>query len=1044
MTATRRLAAILAADVVGYSRLMGEDEVGTARAVREHREASRPIVAGLGGRIVKTTGDGLLLEFSSVVAAVECAIAIQKLMAERNAGTPEAKRVVYRIGVNLGDVLIEGDDILGDGVNIAARLEGICEPGGVLISGAAYDHVRGRIDAAFGDLGEKTLKNIAQPVRVYAVRGGGAPRPTMLARPKRRAALLGIVGLILVCAAGGWLLVANRPAAVTTSPSTSAAALAEAKHFSIVVLPFKNLSGDPSQDYFADGVTDNLTTDLSRIPNSFVIASTTAFTYKGKTVDAKEIGKELGVRYVLEGAVQREGTRVRVNAQLIDAETGAHLWAERFEEDIADLFKLQDQAVARLANTLGYQLVKAEAEKGARSKNPDAVDLTMRGMALFERLPLTKDQNDAARTLFEQALKIDPNDADALAGAAAAHLHEKQYGWTSPGIDERAKAKILDPAERAIALAPNNEKPYYTKSFYLFLARRENEALGAAEAGLAINPNSPLLYGQRALIEIALGRFEQAKADVTKAMRLSPHDPFMYFWPLILGDSELGLGHLDAAAEAYQKAIDLGLRNFPPYVDLAAVYALQGKTEEAKVALVEARRLEPKLTVKWLQTVAPNIPSLFEGVRKAGLPEDEAVEPPHLSIVVLPFANLSGDSSQDYFADGITENLTTDLSRIPNSFVIARNTAFTYKGKNVDAKTIGKDLGVRYVLEGSVQRDGSRVRVGAQLIDAETGAHLWADRFEEDMSDLFKMQDQVVARLGNVLGFELFKAEAKKGVRSNNPDAIDLAMRGWATMWQSYPMPPKEKRDSHYAALDLFNEALKADPNDADALAGEAFTHMSLFMFGESDAEANSDARIVDPADRAIALTPDDMRAYVAKSFYLAVTGRPAEALRTADSGLAVNPNSAPLLDARALARIVLGDFERAKSDAQQAMRLSPRDPEIPNRLVNMGMAELGLGNFSAAVVEFQKAIDAGDHSFIPYVNLAAAYALDGKTEQARSALAQAQRLNANLTVKWLTDHAPHLPPLFDGLRRAGLAEDGSRNSTQSSQPTVEQAPPKP
>ena len=282
MTATRRLAAIMAVDVVGYSRLMGEDEAGTALAVREHREAARPIVAGLGGRIVKTMGDGLLLEFPSVVAAVECAIAIQKLMAERNAEMPEAKRIVYRIGVNLGDVLIEGDDILGDGVNIAARLEGICEPGGVLISGTAYDHVRGKIDADFVDLGEKALKNIARPVRVYAVKDRLGKRCARAVR--RRAEQQGPPRL------------------------------------SMVVLPFANMGGGAEQEHFVDGVTESLTTDLSRIRGSFVIGRNTAFTYKGKAVDLKQIGRELNVRYVLEGSVQRGGNRMRVNVQLIDAE----------------------------------------------------------------------------------------------------------------------------------------------------------------------------------------------------------------------------------------------------------------------------------------------------------------------------------------------------------------------------------------------------------------------------------------------------------------------------------------------------------------------------------------------------------------------------------------------------------------------------------------------------------------------------------------------------------------------------------------------------
>ncbi len=398
------------------------------------------------------------------------------------------------------------------------------------------------------------------------------------------------------------------------------AARAEAKHLSIVVLPFKNLSGDPSQDYFANGLTDNLTTELARIPNSFEIASTTAFTYRGKTVDAKEIGKELGVRYMLEGSVQRDQNRVRVNAQLIDTESGAHLWAERFEEDVADLFKLQDQVVARLGNTLGLQLVKAEAQRGTRSKNPDVVDLTMRGNALFQLQPLTKDNNDAAKTAFEQALKIDPDDVAALNGDAVAHLHELALGWARSETDY--EAKILGQAERAITLAPNSELPYYAKSFYLFLSRRMNEALGAADAGLAINPNSALLSGVRALVQNSLGRYEQAKADITKAMRLSPHDPFMLFWPMYLGDAELGLGHFDAAIDAYHRSIDSGFRTCFPYVDLAAASALDGKMEDAKIALTEARRLCPQLTVKWLQSVAPSIPNLFEGARKAGLPEE--------------------------------------------------------------------------------------------------------------------------------------------------------------------------------------------------------------------------------------------------------------------------------------------------------------------------------------------------------------------------------------------------------------------------------------
>jgi adenylate cyclase len=1030
MSETRKLAAILVTDVVGYSRLASADEDRTLARLRGLRsDLIDPAIAAHHGRIVKRTGDGSIIEFRSVVDAVRCAIEVQNGLIERNAGLPPEKRIEFRVGLHVGDVVEESDgDLMGDGVNIAARLEGIAKPGTICLSEDAYRQVQQRLDLKVTDLGATQLKNIAQPVRVYSLEVG---QPAGTKRTERKTpswlALLavGVAALAILAAASAWyLLGTNRvPPLAITAPAhitSNAAAPAEAAHLSIVVLPFTNLSGDPAQDYFADGITENLTTDLSRIRNSFVIARNTAFTYKGRNVDAKQIGKELGVRYVLEGSVQRGQNRVRVNAQLIDAETGAHLWADRFDEDVADLFKLQDEVVARLANTLGIELIKAEAEKAARSKNPDAVDLTMRGWALARTSQQTKEKNEAARALFEQALKIDPDNADALSGDAYTYLVERGYG-INPETDY--DAKILNPTDRAIALAPDAGWAYYVKCVYLYYSHRADKAIDVADAGLAINPNFPL-WGVRGGANLFDGRFEQAKSDIQQAIRLSPHDPLLGIATKYLGDAELGLGHFDAAIEDYHKAIDLGMHQVWPYASLTAAYALADKMDEAKSALAEARRLEPKLTVKWITPLAPPVPNLLEGLRKAGLPEEAPVEPAHLSIVVLPFTNLSNDPGQDYFADGIIENLTTDLSRIPNSFVIARNTAFTYKGKSVDAKEIGKELGVRYVLEGSVQRDQNRVRVNAQLVDAETGAHLWADRFEEDVADLFKLQDEVVARLGNALGFELVKAEAEKSARSQNPDAIDLAMRGWAAMWQSYPEPPKEKRDSHYAALALFDQALKADPNDADALAGEAFTYMALYTFGEAATETNLDGKIIDQADRAIALAPDNMRAYAAKSFYLADTGRANEALRAADAGLAIDPNNAPLLDARTLAEIVLERFEQAKSDAQQAMRLSPRDPETPNRLINLGMAELGLGHFDVAIDEFQKAIDAGAHYFIPYVNLAAAYALAGKMDEAKSALAEGRRLNPNLTVKWLTNHAPNLPPLFDGLRKAGLAEE--------------------
>jgi len=630
MSETRKIAAILVADVVGYSRLAGADEDRTLSRLRALRsDLIDPAIAVHHGRVVKRTGDGILIEFRSVVDAVRCAIEVQNGLAERNAGVPPERRIEFRVGIHLGDVVEEADgDLMGDGVNIAARLEGIAKPGAICLSEDAYRQVKGRLDLAVTDLGLTQLKNIAEPVRAYSLQVGipaeAKPTNAGASRQLSERLIVSILALILVAGTAWYSLNVNRPAAVVSIPPVPA----EAAHLSVVVLPFTNLSGDASQDYFADGITENLTTDLSRIRNSFVIARNTAFTYKGKNVDAKEIGKELGVRYVLEGSVQRDQNRVRVAAQLVDAESGAHLWADRFEEDVADLFKLQDEVVARLANTLGNELNKAEAAKGSRSKNPDAIDLAMRGQALLLTVwrgdkdkdkDKDKDRNVEARAVFEQALKIDPDDADALLGEAVTYINERARGWTNSEPDY--EAKTLGRIDRAIALAPDSAAAYGAKAWYLRIAHRSDEALLAADAALAINPNSAKLYADRGWVENELGRFEQAKSDVQQAMRLSPRDPEMGSWHTDLGTAELGLGHFDAAIEEFQEANNIG--DIGAAVSLPAAYALAGKMDEAKSALAKARRIEPKLTIKRLvEGLAPPFKGLVEGLRKAGLPEE--------------------------------------------------------------------------------------------------------------------------------------------------------------------------------------------------------------------------------------------------------------------------------------------------------------------------------------------------------------------------------------------------------------------------------------
>ncbi len=636
MSETRKIAAILVSDVVGYSRLAGADEDRTLARLRALRsDLIDPTISVHHGRIVKRTGDGSVIEFRSVVDAVRCAIEVQHAMVERNAGVALDKRIEFRIGIHLGDVVEESDgDLMGDGVNIAARLEGVCEPGAICLSDDAYRQVKGRLDLAVSDLGQTQLKNIAEPIRVYSLQVGvpAQPKPAMGVKStaaKKRWALTPLAVaiaalLVLIGGAAWWFVNANRPAAVASK------APAEAARISIVVLPFTNLSNDPAQDYFADGVTENLTTDLSRIRNSFVIARNTAFTFKGKNLDAKAIGKELGVRYVLEGSVQRDANRVRVNAQLIDAESGAHVWADRFEDDVVDLFKLQDDVVARLAGTLQVELLNAEAQRSLhdRPRNPDAIDLTMRGMALLNQ-PFTKANRFQARDFFEQTLTLDPTNADALAGAAFVDMSDYNQDWSD---QQNLYARAMQRAEQALLLDPDQPYAHYAKARLIMMKAKPSDAASAnrviaeAEATLRADPSFARAYWPMAAGEQLLGNYGQSISRLEQAVRISPRDSNIGTWHMEMGRDLLGLGRTDAAVQEGLMAIDSGYRTAQSYMALAAFHAAADKAPEAKAALAEAMNLNPKLSVAWLHAHTPSFidspPGFREALIRAGLPEE--------------------------------------------------------------------------------------------------------------------------------------------------------------------------------------------------------------------------------------------------------------------------------------------------------------------------------------------------------------------------------------------------------------------------------------
>ena len=510
----RRLTTIFAADAAGYSRLVGADEEGTLKHLRAIRkDLIDPVIAAYRGRIVKTTGDGLLVEFVSVVDAVRSAVEMQRAIADSNAGLAPDKRIEFRVGINLGDVVVEDDgDLMGDGVNVAARLEGIAEPGGICLSGAAYDQVRGKIDIAAQNRGQQHLKNIAEPVQVYAL------------SPAHTAA---------------------------TAPRT-----AVTPRLSIIVLPFVNLGGNSEQDYFVDGVTESLTTDLSRIPGAFVIARNTAFTFKSKSVDARAIGRELGVRYAMEGSVQGGGDRIRVNAQLIDTETGAHLWAERFDKPRADIFDMQDEITTRLARIVGIELVAAEGRRAERERpnNMDAVDLAMRGWAILNQ-PLSIRRDRAACDLFDAALRLDHRNVEALVGLAFFHGNDLRT-FASTNRDEQLR--IAQTAiTQALALAPGNALAHFVRANILHVSGETERSLRELEFAITLDRNLAWAHADAGFIKVLLGRAEEAEADLTNAIRLSPRDPGLDRWHALLGIADLFLGRLGSAVDRLRKSVEI-------------------------------------------------------------------------------------------------------------------------------------------------------------------------------------------------------------------------------------------------------------------------------------------------------------------------------------------------------------------------------------------------------------------------------------------------------------------------------------------------------
>jgi adenylate cyclase len=621
----RKLTAILSADAVDYSRLMGEDEEGTVRILKAYREVLSTLIQQHNGQVLDSTGDNLLAEFASVVDAVQCAVAVQKEIKSRNDELPENRRMQFRIGINLGDVIQEEGRIYGDGVNIAARLEGLAEPGGICISKTAFDHIESKLPYGYDFIGEQTVKNIAKPVGAYRVqlepRITVSGKPEKLAKSKRMPIFAGAVVVVMIAVAVGiWQFYLRRPTVEPASVEKMAHPLPEKP--SIAVLPFNNMSGDPEQEYFSDGLSEEIITALSKITELFVIARNSSFSYKGKPVKIKQVAEELGVRYVLEGSVRKAEDRVRITAQLIDALDGHHLWAERYDRDLKDIFVLQDEITMKVINSLQVELTEGEHAR-LWAKGTDNLEAYLKSLRAREYyLTSTKEGNELAQRTAEEAIALDSEYAPPYHVLSVTHYMDILLGTTkSP---QQSMKQAVELIQKAIALDDSYALAHgWLGVLYAYL-RRYDEAIMEAQKGVALDPSGAHGYLYLSIVSRYAGKHEEAVDAIEKAMRLNPFPPNTYFRQAC--GTYYFVGRYEDAIAAGKKAVTLSPNDYIAHVLLSAAYSLAGRQQEARIEAEEALRLNPKITLAFLGKVSPwknqaDSEFVTNALRKVGIPE---------------------------------------------------------------------------------------------------------------------------------------------------------------------------------------------------------------------------------------------------------------------------------------------------------------------------------------------------------------------------------------------------------------------------------------
>jgi adenylate cyclase len=1022
----RKLTAIFSADVAGYSRLMGEDEAATVKTLASYREIMASLIKQHRGRVVDSPGDNVLAEFVSVVDAVQCAVAVQKELQTRNTDLPESRRMEFRIGINLGDVIDEEDRIYGDGVNIAARLEALADPGGICISKTAFDQIETKLPLGYEFLGEQDVKNIAKPVGAYRVLMDAEAAGKVIGevRPKTkqmRGVAIGAVAVLIIVAVA--LAIWNfylRPAFEPASVERMAFPLPDKP--SIAVLPFTNLSGDPEQEYFSDGLTEEIITALSKTPRLFVIARNSTFTYKGKPVKVNQVAEELGVRYVLEGSVRRAGERVRITAQLIDALTGHHLWAERYDKDLRDIFDLQDEIAMKVLTELQVKLTEGEVARLV-AKGTDNIQAYLKYLQAREHwLTQTKEGNALARRLLEEVIALEPEFPAAYNLLGSTHWMES---WLQTSDSPKASLERAFELTRK-ALDLDESSPLALRQLgllYSFIGKHD-KAIVECERALALDPNSHTIHVWMSSALSFAGRYEEAVKLAEQALRLNPIPTGGQL--RVLGIAYRGAGRYEEAITAFKKALIRTPNDILSHLSLASAFSMAGRMEEAQAAVEQVLKINPKYSLEYLAKRLTYKDKAYKdrvisALRKAGLPETPPLPlPDKPSIAVLPFVNMSGDPEQDYFSDGITESIITGLSKTPRLFIIARNSAFTYKGKPTKVQKIGRELGVRYVLEGSVQKSADRVRITAQLVDAKSGNHVWSEQYDRELKEVFALQDEITMKILTSLQVKLTMGEHARvfGSGTNNLEAYLKVLQARSYM-------NRMNKEDNVRAKQLAEEAVALDPEYASAYMMLGWSHLFDVVWRSSKSPTHSLAQASELAHKALAIDESQGGGAHCVLGYIYVLKKEHEkAIAEMEQCVASAPNSARRLMhlGRVLTRA--GRLEEAVHMLEKGLRLDPMPGSV--ELYFVGHAYLLTGRYDEAIAAFKRAIEMAPRNVHAHVYLTSAYSLSGREQEART---QAEEL-LRIDPKYCASRTPRVSKnpeddelISNALRKAGLPD---------------------